>query len=359
MTSIVPAFSPSDRGRTAARQAGRALRLLPGVTLCVGVTAGAAVLEAVERGVFGRAWLETLVLAILLGAAMRTVWTPGERWRAGIEFSGRVLLQLAVVLLGASLSPVALIAAGPALLAGVAAVVVVVLAIGYGVGRAVGLPRRLAALVACGNVICGNSAIAAVAPVIGADGEDVAASIAFTAVLGVGVVLALPLVGAGLHMRALPYGALAGLTVYAVPQVLAAAAPGGATAVQFGTVVKLARVLMLGPVCVGLSLATRRSSTEPGQPNGRPSLRQLLPWFIVGFAALAAARGVGAIPASVASGASRVASPLTAVSMAALGLSTDLRTVMRAGARTAVAATGALAILGVASLALIAALGLS
>ena len=55
------------------------------------------------------------------------------------------------------------------------------------------LPQRMAMLVACGNSICGNSAIAAVAPVIGADADDVAASIAFTAVLGVIVVLALPL----------------------------------------------------------------------------------------------------------------------------------------------------------------------
>ena len=71
----------------------------------------------------------------------------------------------------------------------------VIIAIGasFGIGRALGLPKRMATLVACGNSICGNSAIAAVAPVIGADGDDVAASIAFTAVLGVVVVLGLPL----------------------------------------------------------------------------------------------------------------------------------------------------------------------
>ncbi len=109
----------------------------------------------------------------------------------------------------------------------------------------------MAVLVACGNSICGNSAIAAVAPVIGADGEDVAASIAFTAVLGVVVVLSLPLACPLLHLSGLQYGALAGLTVYAVPQVLAAAAPLGAVAVQIGTLVKLVRVLMLGPVVLG------------------------------------------------------------------------------------------------------------
>jgi uncharacterized membrane protein YadS len=107
-------------------------------------------------------------------------------------------------------------------------------------------------LVACGNSICGNSAIAAVAPVIGADGEDVAASIAFTAVLGVVVVLLLPFLAPLLHLSGLQYGVLAGLTVYAVPQVLAATAPLGMVAVQMGTLVKLVRVLMLGPVVLVL-----------------------------------------------------------------------------------------------------------
>jgi len=89
--------------------------------------------------------------------------------------------------------------------------------------------------------------------VIGADGEDVAASIAFTAVVGVLVVLGLPFLPALPHMSGIQYGVLAGLTVYAVPQVLAATAPVGTIAVQLGTLIKLIRVLMLGPVEVGVT----------------------------------------------------------------------------------------------------------
>jgi uncharacterized membrane protein YadS len=80
------------------------------------------------------------------------------------------------------------------------------------------------------------------------------------------VVLLLPLSIALLHLSTLQYGALAGLTVYAVPQVLAAAAPAGALAVQFGTMVKLVRVLMLRPVVLTLSLTSRRSA-EGRQPS--------------------------------------------------------------------------------------------
>src|SRR5690606_35756109 len=152
-----------------------------------------------------------LVLAILLGAALRTLWQPGERWRRGISFSARELLEVAVVLLGATLDVPLLLRAGPALLVGIAATVVAALATGYTVARLLGLSPSLATLIACGNAICGNSAIAAVAPVIGADGSDVAAAIAFTAVLGVIVVLALPPLGMALGLSGYGYGVVAGL----------------------------------------------------------------------------------------------------------------------------------------------------
>ena len=104
------------------------------------------------------------------------------------------------------------------------------------------------------------------APVIGADGDDVASSIAFTAVLGVVMVLGLPLLVPVLQLSLTQYGVLAGLTVYAVPQVLAATLPIGALSNQVGTVVKLVRVLMLGPVVLALSLFTVRLHQETDEP---------------------------------------------------------------------------------------------
>ena len=181
-------------------------RALPGILLCIGITLAAHVAEAFESRLFGRAWLETLVLAILIGAAIRTAWTPGPPWRPGIHFSAKTVLEIAVVLLGASLSPRALAAAGPELLIGIACVVVLAILASYGMGRALGLPPRLAVLVACGNSICGNSAIAAIAPVIGAKPRHVATSIAFTAVLGVVVVLGLPLLTPALKFSPTQYG---------------------------------------------------------------------------------------------------------------------------------------------------------
>ena len=78
--------------------------LVPGIVLCLVVTMAASVLESVERAAFGRAWLESLVLAILAGAAVRMLWSPGQRWLPGVAFCARTVLEIAVVLLGASVS---------------------------------------------------------------------------------------------------------------------------------------------------------------------------------------------------------------------------------------------------------------
>src|SRR5436305_1324423 len=130
-------------------------------------------------------------------------------------------LEIAVVVRGASISGSVVWALGPILLVGIAIVVAIALASSYALCRSLGLPRKMSVLVACGNSLCGNSAIAAVAPVIGARPDDIASSIAFTAVLGVVVVLTLPLLVPVLDLSLTQHGTLARLTVYAVPQVLA------------------------------------------------------------------------------------------------------------------------------------------
>ncbi len=308
------------------------------------------------------------MLAILIGTAVRTAWTPGQRWRPGVTFCAKTMLEFAVVLLGASISVQTVAAIGGGLLVGIAGVVIVAILVSYSTGRMLGLPQRMAVLVACGNAICGNSAIAAVAPVIGADSDDIASSIAFTAVLGVIVVLSLPLTVPLIHLTLAQYGVLAGLTVYAVPQVLAATAPVGALSVQVGTVVKLVRVLMLGPVVLALSLLGSRMREEPdvAAPEfsagdrpapGRPKLHQLVPWFIIGFLALAALRSLDLVPQVTLAPIALVANLLTVVSMAALGLGVDVRVVAKAGPRVTAAVTISLLVLGGISLALIFGLG--
>jgi uncharacterized integral membrane protein (TIGR00698 family) len=331
-------------------------RALPGLLLCAGVTVIALILQTVEQKLAGQAYLEALVLAILLGVAIRAAWHPGPLWTPGIGFSAKILLEVAVVLLGAAVSVRTVLALGPKLLAGIAATVAVSLLISYAICRALRLPRRIAILIACGNSICGNSAIAAIAPVIGADADEITTSIAFTAVLGVIVVLLLPLLVPLLSLSLTQYGVLAGLTVYAVPQVLAATLPIGALSNQVGTVVKLVRVLMLGPVVLAISLFSPHKTH--GTKSRLPDLSHLIPWFIAGFLAVLAARSAGMIPANLLLPLKQTAATLTTISMAALGLGVDIKTVAKAGPRVTTAVTLSLVALGAVSLLLIRGVGI-
>lgn len=323
-------------------------RILPGLLLCVAVALAALALERVEVLVSGRAWIDALVIAILVGTLVRSLWTPSELWLPGIDFSARFLLEVAVVLLGASLSAQAVAAAGPALFIGIVVVVAISLVATYAMGRVAGLPRNMALLVAGGNSICGNSAIAAVAPVIGAKPSDVASAIAFTAVLGVALVLLLPFAAGPLGLDAGGYGIVAGLTVYAVPQVLAATAPLGSLAVQVGTLVKLVRVLMLGPLVLVLSAIAGRAG------DGRlPPLGRLVPWFVIGFLVMALARSFGLIPDLLLESIATAASVLTVLAMAALGLGVDVRAVAAAGVRVSLVVTFSLLLLAAMALGLV------
>lgn len=335
---------------------------VPGLLLCAGVAALAMAGERAESTLTGRAWLEALVLAILLGTLIRTVFQPSARFEAGIRYASKTVLEVAVALMGAMINFDAVVQAGLPLVGGIAAIVVLSIAGSFALARVLGLPAKMATLLACGNAICGNSAIAAVAPVIEAESDDVGAAIAFTAVLGVAVVLLLPLASTTLHLSPLAGGAFAGLTVYAVPQVLAAAGPMGAGAVQIGILVKLVRVLMLGPVVALLGLVMLRTErTERGEEPAasaalapaRHSITHFLPWFILAFLAMMTLRSTGLFPSIAIEPTHHAAGILTVVSMAGLGLGVDIRSVAAAGPRITVAVVLSLLLLAASSLGLL------
>jgi uncharacterized integral membrane protein (TIGR00698 family) len=335
-------------------------RLLPGVVLCLVITIAATLLEAVEVHFLGETYLESLVLAILLGVLIRTIWQPQKKWIPGIAFSAKFVLECAIVMLGALVSAATIFALGWELIVGIALVVLVTIGTSYLICRLLGLTQRLSILIACGNSICGNSAIAAIAPVIGAENDEIASSISFTAVLGVVVVLGLPLLVPILQLSLTQYGVLAGLTVYAVPQVVAATLPVGALSNQVGTLIKLVRVLMLGPVVLGFSLFSslwRRPGDN--RPSRVPRLRDMVPWFICGFVLLIVIRSLGLIPHTVLPAVTRTATLMTSIAMAGLGLGVELRAIARTGLRVTLAVTASLIVLGVMSYMLICVVGVS
>ncbi|WP_166162982.1 YeiH family protein [Chelativorans oligotrophicus] len=310
-------------------------RLFPGVILSAAVAGLALAMEHAEFMVFHVRWVESIVLAIAIGIFIAT-WRPIEaRFRPGIEFSAKGLLEAAIVLIGASISYSAIRDAGVELVVGVASIVFLSIAATYLIGRLLGLSAKLAILIACGNSIWGNSAIVAVAPVIEAPAKDVAAALAFTAGLGILAIFLLPLLYYHLELTLAQYGVVAGITAYAVPQVLAATAPVGAVSVQIGTLVKLIRVLMLGPVVFALNSAMK---VRVGGQKGEAT-RPLVPWFILGFFGMVALRSSGLVSTAQAEILAQIASILTTLAMAALGLSVNVRSFFHAGGRVMLAAT--------------------
>jgi uncharacterized integral membrane protein (TIGR00698 family) len=325
--------------------------ILPGLLVTLLVAIAAKLAEQAERTFFGRGWVESLVFAILIGVVVRSVFGLAPRFAEGVRFCGKNVLEIAIVLLGASISAQAIGSAGGGLIAAIIAVVAISLFVSYHIGRAFGLSEHLSLLVACGNSICGNSAIAATAPVIEARSGDVAASISFTAVLGVLFVFILPMIHAGLGLSATQYGIFSGLTVYAVPQVLAATAPAGALAVQIGTLVKLIRVLMLGPVIFTLALIGGRAR------EAKLPVAQVVPWFIIGFILMLTAASFDLIPEVARAPIKTTSSFLTILAMAALGLSVDIRNVLHVGGRVVLAALLSLIFLCVLSAGVLVVLG--
>jgi len=331
-------------------------RLLPGLALAVAVSVVALAVAGIETRLFGHPVIEGLVVAILIGMGVRTAWTPPERAAAGVRFAAKEVLEVAIVLLGASVNLPLLLRSGPSLAIGIVLLVVIGLSASYGVGRLLGLPHKLAVLVACGNSICGNSAIAAVAPVIDAEQEHVASAIAFTAILGVVVILGLPLLVHPLGLSNYQYGVVAGLTVYAVPQVLAAAFPVSVLSGQVGTLVKLMRVLMLGPVVLFFALRNplpRHSPRVTGRMRPVSNVSRFVPWFIVGFMLFAALRSGGVISAGIADPMKTLSTWLTVLAMAGLGLGVDLGAISRVGRPVILTVSASLIVLLALSLTLI------
>jgi uncharacterized membrane protein YadS len=302
------------------------------------------------------------------GAARRTV-APGEavppvstarlrtRLAPGLKLASSRLLQCSVVILGAQLSLGAAARIGLASLPVMLGTLVVCLGAAWLYGRWLGVVGNLRTLIGVGTGICGASAIAAASPVIEAASTDIAYAVSTIFLFNIAAVLVFPVVGHALGMSQHAFGLFAGTAVNDTSSVVATATTYGTSAASYAVVVKLVRTLMIIPICVGLgALTARRQQAAPAAgaaqsagaaaasaaggaaaaptATGRQSRRRLLklvPWFLIGFVVMAALNSAGAIPATAHPAISSAAAFLVAVALSAIGLSTDVAALRRAG----------------------------
>ncbi|MGN8027364.1 YeiH family protein [Microbacterium sp. 22242] len=300
--------------------------VLPGLLLTVAIAVVATAIGA-ALPVLGSA-----VPAIVIGVVVAVIRRPGPRLRPGADFSGRFLLQLAVVLLGAQLSLGAILRVGAESLPVMLSTLTVCLLGAWLIGRALRVEPRLRTLIGVGTGICGASAIAAVSPVIAAVSAEVSYAVSTIFVFNVLAVLLFPLLGHALGMDPHTFGLLAGTAVNDTSSVVAAASVFGASALGFAVVVKLVRTLMIIPISLALSVIESRRTAEGRRITLRGALG-LVPWFLLGFLAVAVLGSLGAIPPGPREALAHVSAFLIATAMAGIGLSTDVRALRRAGWR--------------------------
>jgi uncharacterized integral membrane protein (TIGR00698 family) len=328
-----PVTAPVEAG---GRERTRAV--LPGLALALAVAAVATV-AGQHVPLVGSA-----VPGAVLGAIIALVIKPGERLAPGLKYASSFVLQCSVVLLGTQLSIAEAARVGAASLPVMLGTLAVCLGAAWLYGRLLGVPRDLRTLIGVGTGICGGSAIAAVSPVIEAASTDVAYAISTIFLFNIAAVLVFPVIGHAIGMSQQSFGLFAGTAVNDTSSVVATASTYGAAAASHAVVVKLVRTLMIIPISLGLAALTarrHRPALEPGAaavpPTRMPArmspwrVVRLVPWFLIGFVVAAALNSAGAIPAGAHGPVQHVSVFLVAVALSAIGLSTDVAALRKAG----------------------------
>lgn len=271
------------------------------------------------------------VFGLLLGVVLGLVRRAGARLRPGIATASGSGLQLAVVLLGAQLSLPQVVRVGAGSLPVMVGTLAACLGLAALLGRWMRLGSSVTTLVGVGTGICGASAIAAVTPVVAADGAAVAAALSTIFASNIAAVLTFPALGHLLGMGQHAFGLFAGTAVNDTSSVVAAAGAYGPAATQHAVVVKLTRTLLLVPIC--LVLAWWRARSAPNSSGSRVPVRRFLPWFLVGFLLLAGLNSAGLLPEGSHRPLNACALFLITSALAGIGLSLDVPALRRTGPR--------------------------
>ncbi|MFA6268071.1 MAG: YeiH family protein [Pseudolabrys sp.] len=308
--------------------------LLPGLLL-TSLIAGAAF---ALRYIPGMSVLSPMILAILIGIGFHNLIGTPARAKAGITFSLRRILRFAIILLGLQLTAAQVAEVGVIGVAVIAATLVATFVFTNWFGRVLGVEPRLAQLIAAGTSICGASAVIATNTVTDAPDEDVAYAVACVTVFGSIAMFVYPLLPGLLHLSPEAYGLWTGASIHEIAQVVAAAYQDGQQAGYFGTIAKLSRVILLAPMIISLGMIARRRASghahDHAHDHGKKAAKKApMPWFVFGFIALVILNSIVNIPAQVLSVAVPGTTFLLSVSLAAMGLETDIAKLRLKGLR--------------------------
>jgi uncharacterized integral membrane protein (TIGR00698 family) len=316
--------------------------LFPGVLLCLVIAIPAWFLGQSFEVVGGP------VFAILIGMVIAAVWKEKGVFAKGIAFTSKKILQYAVILLGFGLNLGTVISVGKTSLPVILATITASLVVSFLLCKALHIPGKISILVGVGSSICGGSAIAATAPVIDADDEEIAQAISVIFLFNIIAALIFPTLGGLLGLSNEGFALFAGTAINDTSSVTAAASSwdsihGSGTAVlDAATIVKLTRTLAIIPITLVLALWRMHKERGSGVKLGN-----VFPMFILYFVAAslittvcnyAIAQGIIATgTASLITGVfaflKKVSKFFIVMAMGAIGLNTDLVKLVKSGGK--------------------------
>ena len=279
------------------------------------------------------------MLGLAVGAVVGPREDVRERLIPGATLASRYALRIGITLLGARLTLGQLLATGIGSVLAIVIVVSAALLLGTWLARRFGLLPPLSALVTVGMAICGNSAILALSPILGAKHRDTAYAVSTITIFGLIGVLLRPGLGRLLALPDATFGTWAGLAVNDTAQVVATGYAYSPAAGDVATVVKLTRNLAILPVLLGATWVVARSERATTDASRWSMVSRAVPWFVVGFVIVASLRSAGLLDVVLPGGGtladlcSTAATLLILVALAGVGLATDLRSLALVGAR--------------------------
>lgn len=234
------------------------------------------------------------VFALILGIALNEFLDLPENSRPGLNWSGKKLLQYSIIFMGFSL-PIATVAStGVSSLKISLPTIAVAFLAAVIFGKVFHLKSHLRTLIGFGTAICGGSAIAAAAPIIEADEEEIALSMSTIFFFNILAVFIFPLLGHLWHMSNFHFGLWSGTAINDTSSVVAAGFSYSKAAGEMATIVKLSRALMIVPVCLGLIGLKLYRTKQQGIQKGM--LKKIVPWFIVWFIVASILSSIGVVP---------------------------------------------------------------
>jgi len=274
------------------------------------------------------------VFGILIGMTIALLRRPAV-FETGLKFTTKKVLQAAIILLGFEMNLTKVLVVGGESLVVMAFTLTAAFLTAWGVSRLLGLTGNTPVLIGVGTAICGGSAIAATAPVIGADDGEVARSISTIFLFNVLAVFLFPPLGRLLGLSDTGFGLWAGTAVNDTSSVVATGLAFSEAALSYATVVKLTRTLLIIPVVLVLAIynSRRKAANTDGGKSGNPRIRlaKLFPWFVLGFLLASVLRTTGLVDASLARTLGVGGKFLIVMAMSSIGLNTRIGTLVSSG----------------------------